>query len=296
MKIADAVKILNEPTGSHIDNIYIPSVGREVMFKPLTTADVKTLTRMNFLTTFDLNIEGLKLGLFDKLCAEDLSDTAEKDENDEIIHPPVSAKTITQIDYLAFLIGIRKMLNNEVTYTFTCTKQHCHQKFDHVLNLEKNFNDIITEFKRQRILFEVIDERTSNIWKFELSNFTMSEYLYFRYFIERLRVADENSPDVEFNTKFVKPILYIKNIWINNELVEDWPALTLPEKLSFFNQIPPDITINTLNNNAHTVYTKIREAFPEEKLSDKIINLTVRCPKCGQTYGGVFDFDSFFMF
>ena len=80
MKIADAVKILNEPTGSHIDNIYIPSVGREVMFKPLTTADVKTLTRLNFLTTFDLNIEGLKLGLFDKLCAEDLSDTAIKND------------------------------------------------------------------------------------------------------------------------------------------------------------------------------------------------------------------------
>ena len=296
MKIADAVKILNEPTGSHIDNIYIPSVGREVMFKPLTTADVKTLTRMNFLATFDLNIEGLKLGLFDKLCAEDLSDTAEKDETGEIIHPAISAKTITQIDYLAFLIGIRKMLHNEITYTFTCSQQHCHQKFDYTLNLETNFNDIITEFKRQHIFFEVIDERTSNIWKFELSNFTMSEYLYFRYFIERLRSADSKSPDVEFNSKFVKPILYIKNIWINNELVEDWPALALPEKLSFFNQIPPDITINTLNENSVTLYTTIRNTFIEEKLSDKIINLSVTCPKCQQTYGGVFDFDSFFMF
>jgi hypothetical protein len=296
MKIADAVKILNEPTGSHIDNIYIPSVGREVMFKPLTTADVKTLTRMNFLATFDLNIEGLKLGLFDKLCAEDLSDTVEKDENGEIIHPAISAKTITQIDYLAFLIGIRKMLHNEITYTFTCSQQYCHQKFDYTLNLETNFNEIITEFKRQHMFFEVIDERTSNIWKFELSNFTMSEYLYFRYFIERLRSADSKSPDVEFNSKFVKPILYIKNIWINNELVEDWPTLALPEKLSFFNQIPPDITINTLNENSVTLYTTIRNTFIEEKLSDKIINLSVTCPKCQQTYGGVFDFDSFFMF
>jgi hypothetical protein len=45
------------------------------MFSPLTTADVKTLTRMSFLDVFDLNIEGLKLGLFDKLCGEDLSDS-----------------------------------------------------------------------------------------------------------------------------------------------------------------------------------------------------------------------------
>ena len=29
---------------------------------------------------FDLNVEGLKLGLFDKLCQEDLTDTAVTDE------------------------------------------------------------------------------------------------------------------------------------------------------------------------------------------------------------------------
>lgn len=296
MKIADAVKILNEPTGSHIDNIYIPSVGREVMFKPLTTADVKTLTRLNFLNEFDLNIEGLKLGLFDKLCAEDLTDTEVKNEAGEIIYPAVSAKTITQLDYLAFLIGIRKMLNNEITYTFTCSRQTCNIKFDYTLNLEEKFTNIINTFKRQTEFFEVIDTRTSNIWKFELTNFSMTNYLYFRYFIERLRVADENSPDVEFNAKFVKPILYIKNIWINNELVEDWPESTLPDKLSFFNQIPPDITLNTSNESNNTLYAKIRETFAEEVLADEIVNLTVTCPHCGQTYGGVFDFDSFFMF
>lgn len=216
--------------------------------------------------------------------------------NGEILYPAISAKTITQLDYLAFLIGIRKMLNNEVSYTFTCTKTSCHCKFDHTLNLEEEFDDLIHEFKRQTIFFEEVDQRTSNVWKFELSNFTMSDYLYFRYFIERLRVADENSPDVEFNAKFVKPILYIKNIWINDELVEDWPSATIPDKLSFFNQIPPALTINTLDEADHTVYSKIRETFIEEKLADKIIDLEVTCPKCGQTYGGVFDFDSFFMF
>lgn len=35
---------------------------------------------MNFIEDFDLNIEGLKLGLFDKLCAEDLSDTIQTNE------------------------------------------------------------------------------------------------------------------------------------------------------------------------------------------------------------------------
>ena len=104
MKLTDAVKILEEPTGNHLDQIYIPSLGREVMFSPLTTADVKTLTRMSFIDKFDLNVEGLKLGLFDKLCREDLTETTVLDENKNIVYPAVSAKTITQIDYLSFLI------------------------------------------------------------------------------------------------------------------------------------------------------------------------------------------------
>jgi hypothetical protein len=104
MKTTDAVKILNQPTGNHLDKIYIPSAKREILFTPLTTADVKTLTRMNFISDFDLSIEGLKLGLFDKLCAEDLSETEIKNEEGLTVFPALSARTITQIDYLSFLI------------------------------------------------------------------------------------------------------------------------------------------------------------------------------------------------
>ena len=110
MKIKDAVKILSEPTGQHLEQIYVPSLGRNVLFKPLTTADVKTLTRMSITDDFDINIEGLKLGLFDKLCTEDLSNTEVKTEDGKILYPAISSSTITQIDYLSFLIGIRQML------------------------------------------------------------------------------------------------------------------------------------------------------------------------------------------
>lgn len=248
MKITDAEKILKQANGKHIDKIYIPSLGREVMFTPLTTADVKTLTRMNFLDKFDLNIEGLKLGLFDKLCSEDLNDTTVYDENNDIIFPAINSQTITQIDYLSFLIGIRQLLNNDLSYTFTCHKNNCGTQFTHTIKLDEEFHNLIYEFKRQREFFEKVDEKTGNIWKFELTNFTMAEYLYFRYFMKRLNESDENSPEVAFESKFVKPILYVRNIWLNNELIEDWPMLTIPDKLMFFNKIPPDITINTIRN------------------------------------------------
>lgn len=296
MKIKDAVKILSEPTGQHLEQIYVPSLGRNVLFKPLTTADVKTLTRMSITDDFDINIEGLKLGLFDKLCTEDLSNTEVKTEDGKILYPAVSSSTITQIDYLSFLIGIRQMLKNEVTYSFTCKKENCNTKFNHIIKLDEEFADTIYDFKRQTEFFEKVDEKTNKIWKFELTNFSMSDYIYFRYFMEKLREKDENSPDVTFEMKFVRPILYIKNIWIDDEIIEDWQSLLFPDKLSFWNKIPPDLTINTIGTNNDTLYDFIRTTFAEEKLEDKINNLIVTCPNCGTKYGGIFSFENFFIF
>ena len=295
MKITDAVKILNQPTGQHLDKIYIPSLGKEVMFHPLTTADVKTLTRMSFIDEFDLNVEGLKLGLFDKLLAEDLSDTAVKDETGKELFPAISAKTITQIDYLSFLIGIRSLLNNDLSYTFTCNQPNCFKQFEHVIKMNEEFEGLIYGFKRQNEIVEFLDEKTSNIYKFELTNFQMTDYLYYRYFMEKLTEADSTTPDIMFEDKYVKPILYIKNIWINDEIIEDWPALSIPDKLDFWNKLPPNITINDVGSN-NTVYKFIHDNMFEEKLEEHINKITVTCPQCGKKYEGLYSFDNFFMF
>lgn len=241
---------------------------------------------MNFIQDFDLNVEGLKLGLFDKLCTEDLSNTAVKDENENVLYPAISAKTITQLDYLSFLIGIRRMLSNDITYTFTCHKDGCGNQFEYTIKLDEEFSDLIYNFKRQTELVERIDDKTSNIYKFELTNFSMNDYLYFRYFMERLEEIDKESPEVTFEQKFVRPVLYIKNIWLNDELIEDWPQLTIPDKLAFWNKLPPDITINSRKNNKKReknetdLYNFIKDTFAEEKLQDHIDNMTVTCPKC----------------
>ena len=298
MKVADAVKALNQANGSHLDPIYIPSLGREVMFYPLSTADVKTLTRMNFLDEFDIQVEGIKLALFDKLCSEDLSDTAVLDANGKEIYPAISAKTINQFDYLSFLIGIRQMLNNKLTYTFTCfnSEKPCNEQFTYEIDMLEKFDDIITNFKRQTEFFERTDEKTGNIWKFGLTNFSMHDYLFFKFFMNKLKETDVDSPDLEFETQFVKPILYIKNIWFNDQLIEDWPTLSFPEKLSFWNKIPPNITVNSLGTEFGTLPDFIQKTFWEEKLVSLIENINVRCPHCGKIYNGSFNFDDFFMF
>ncbi len=44
--LAEISKFLKDESGQHTTNIYMPSIKRDVPFKPLTTADVKTLSRI----------------------------------------------------------------------------------------------------------------------------------------------------------------------------------------------------------------------------------------------------------
>ena len=295
MKISDAEKIMAEPTGNHVEKIYIPSLGREVLFRPLSTADVKTLARMNYVDSFDITLEGLKLSLFDKLCAEDLSDTAVKAEDGTILYPALNAKTITQIDYLSFLIGIKQMFSTDISYTFTCVG--CSKKFDHILHLEKEFAPFIENFKRRTEFFEKIDERTGHIWKFELTNFQMVDYLYFKYFMEKLKEDDKDSIEVFFEDQFVFPILYIKNIWMDDEPIEDWQNISIPEKLTFWNKLPPMVTINNQTDNKNdSLVNYIHSTFDEQALRKHVMNIEITCPHCKKTYKGVYELDNFFIF
>lgn len=71
MKLQNFSKFLQYNTGDTTSNIFMPSIGREVAFKSLTVADVKTISRLSIFNFFDLNNELIKLALFDKLILED---------------------------------------------------------------------------------------------------------------------------------------------------------------------------------------------------------------------------------
>lgn len=265
------------------------------MFKPLTTADVKTLTRISFLDTFDLNIEIIKLSLFDKLCTEDLTFTEKRDEDGNLLHEKVSSKTITQIDYLSFLIGLRQMLDNTLSYNITCSNPQCNNNFQHILKLDEQFNEEIFNFKPQTFVKEFEDTKTKNIWKFELTNFKMYDYLHFRYMMYKIEQADEQNPDILYETRFTRPILYIKNIWLNDELIEDWPSLSLPDKLMFYNKISPFVLFKKPDDDSESLCSFIEQNFAEQQLMRKIAELKIICPKCNNVMQGAFTFDNFFM-
>lgn len=295
MTLKDAEKTMNQINGNHLDQIYIPSLGRAVFFKPLTTADAKTLTRISFDGAFDVKVEMLKLSLFNALCTEDLSKIEIKDENG-VVYPPLTSETLTMVDYLSFLGGIRQLLDSDVSFTFTCQKEDCKAKWDHTLKIGQLFKDQIEQFKRQTAFFEKEDEQTGNIWKFELTNFNMVDYFMFRFMINKIKEKDPSSPEVLFEGRYVRPILYIKNIWLNDELIEDWKDSVIPDKLEFYNKIAPNITINSRGTKKENLYDFIQETFLEQKIEKKMLQYKVKCPKCGEQYGRVFQLENFFIF
>lgn len=56
MTLEEAKKTLQTSNGNHLDSIYVPSLGRNVYFKPISTADAKTLTRVSFTGEYDVSV------------------------------------------------------------------------------------------------------------------------------------------------------------------------------------------------------------------------------------------------
>lgn len=288
MKLKDLEIWLQQESGQHTTNIFIPSIQRDIPFRPITTADVKTLSRIGLLNSFDINNEMVKLSLFNKLSVESKESSG------------IDADSILPIDFLSFLIGIRKLLNNELAYSFTC--KECNKKFEHKIDLEELFNPYIFGFKKQTLTYEKIDNN-NDVWKFVLEDFTMKNYLYFRYYIEKLSEIDSNNPDVMNEAIYARPILYIKEIWKNDEKIEDWAEHILPDKIKLINMLPSEVIVdsrirrdNDIPNPNASLASFITENFGFEKMYNEISNMTVKCPHCEQKYSNVFKFDDFFMF
>lgn len=285
MKISDVQKTLNTERSENTITIYMPSIKKDLHFRHLNTEDLKTLSRIGLFNDFDLNNELLKLSLFDKLLAEDTSVC------------PLNAESITQIDYLAFIIGLRKLLRNELIFEFTCQK--CEQAFHYKFDLEAEFSNFIFNFELHTEIFEKMDN-SNNIWKFELTNYTMKNYLYYRYYIEKLKEIDVNNPDLINEEKFLRPLLYISKIYKNDEEIEDWKVQLLGEKIRFFNLLPAEITIDSTGEDVDETYlsTFISKNFLEEKFIKAIDDVIVKCTneECEEEYTGLFTFDDFTTF
>ena len=140
MKLSTALQNIQNERQTNTVTVYMPSLHKDIKIRSLTTDDLKTLSRIGVFNEFDLNNELLKLYLFDKLLAEDKSTC------------PLNSDNLTQLDFLSFIISLRKLLNNELMFEFTC--QECETQFQHKLDLEAEFSDFIFNYEAKTLIFE----------------------------------------------------------------------------------------------------------------------------------------------
>ena len=174
------------------------------------------------------------------------------------------------------MLGIRRLLNNDISFSFTCQK--CKQKFDNSFDLEEKFSNEIQNFIRKKLIFEKIDHAGIN-WKFELNSYTMKDYLYYQFYLEEIRNINEEEYK---NEAFLKPLLYITKIYKNNEEIDDWQEQTFLNKLKFLKSIPGEIFIGVQKNLSKNDYllTFIQENFDEERFNEFVSNIEVTCSIC----------------
>lgn len=143
-------------------------------------------------------------------------------------------------------------------------------------------------------------DKNDVVWKFDLESYTMKDYLYFRYYIDRVSDIDSNNPDVVNEATYSRPVLYIKNIYKNDEMIEDWDEHVLSEKIRIINMLPSEVIVDTRVNGLHDpnscLANFVATNFDEENVFEEIKKMKVTCPHCGEEYEGVFKFDDFFMF
>ena len=100
--------------------------------------------------------------------------------------------------------------------------------------MEDKFNDEIQSFTRKQMMFEKNDNN-GNKWKFELSSYTMKDYLYFKFYLEEIKHIENEDYQ---NDILLKPLLYISKIYENDEEIEDWKEQNFLNNLNFFKKIP----------------------------------------------------------
>ena len=272
MKIEDAVKMLQESNGSHVYEIHIPSAGKKVKFKPITTGQQKSLAKFSLdAHSFNLNYEILKLGLFDEL----------KIDKDQI-----SSDKLKEIDLIAFLAGLR-MYNIIDVMQITAFCFECQDKFIVDINLN-NIIDRCSKYEFDEYKYSnSVDEIEYEIVVAEPSYKNIIELEeYVKLMSEKLKMTPEDRIELR---AFTKPAIYLSEVKINGALIDNFKHSDFTEKLKLYNSLPPKITFIEKDSILNLIIDKFDLEANEKMLGN------VTCPKCKKELEGVITNDSFFI-
>jgi hypothetical protein len=274
MKLDSALQLLNESNGTHSYEIYIPSFGKNLSFKPITTGQQKTISKFSIGTKvdyqFNFNYEMLKLGLFDTLVIED----------------EIPSNQLTEIDMIAFFAGVRfNNISDPLEINFTCG--NCGTSFESSIDLEK----IIENCKNYKAPeFEFSFNMNDNAYDLEIAEPTYKNLLELEEYLVQMKKTMNYSTDEIIELRaFSKPSVYIKTVKINGQEIDGFSSAGFVEKLTLYNSLPPKITFNGKDS----ILNLILKDFDLEAAQNMMGSID--CPNCKNKLEGVLTNDSFFI-
>jgi len=273
MKSDVLVKLLKESNGSHVYDVWVPSMKRTVKFLPLTVGQQKTISKL----AMDVSSTKIEDEMTYRLQKKDVIVSLATEMLDEA--------ALTEIDAIAISAAIRR--SNVMAPLKMTMKCDCGEEMGFVVD----FDSIITkckEFNFKDVEVEkVIQDKK---WKIILGDATFDDSISYKNLqaMYREEGAERLVIDVEKFQFMDWPAQFIKRVFVDDEEVEDIPTMSLFDKIGFFISAPQEVWFGEGN-----VLDACMANFNQKYYGDLLFQDVV-CPKCKKTHKGVVSYDSFF--
>lgn len=254
MKSNELLKLLKAEAGESPQKIYIPSMKKEMSFKPLTAGMQKTISRVAIEdTSFSMGDYRLtQLSCLKALCLENFEE-----------------QKITDIDFLCALASLRVYNKLEpLALTLNC---ECGQKVSFNLNCEyvieqlRNYTSEKLTFQKKHFMFELGDPYILDVINFEVLD-------------EMIQKDEKLSQSMDSNKMRIVnyPIQFIKNIFVgpDQEPIDNYSELKFNEKIELLDNFPSGI----IYGEGETLVKFILEKFNPDRLNKFFQK--IYCPFC----------------
>ena len=275
MNLDAARELLKKTNGIGTYEVFIPTLKKTIPFLQMTTGQRKTISKLAIEYGIDmLEYQFIKLGVIAELCLD----------------KTINVETLSDIDFLSILSSIRK--NNVLTpleLSFKCEKCQKDNKFTVDFS---SIEDKCKSFETKNILISTISNgiKVSMI----LSDPSILSVLSYNQFLIKLLDLKKDTETLETDLNHHQllnyPIQFIKDILINDEIIDDFKTMNFFEKVKFLDEsIPSDLIFNEKDGLVVTAYGN----FKENRL-DSVFQ-EVKCEQCGDIKEGAISLDSFFI-
>jgi len=271
------MKKMTESNGEYIYTAYVPSLDRELSFRSATAGEIKTVAKSKMPDSYIPDDELARLELIEKLLIR-----GKDDEDLDIV-------TLTNIDITSILASIR--INNPISkaeFNIQCTEKECKHDFKLILDFEY----IVKNCKKYKLFEDVIEIKANDGTKFkfvleEPSMLLEINYnIYAKAIMELKTLQEEDKYSILMSSLFVK---YTKELYINDELVEDFLETPFIDKIKLVDDFPSEIVYGE-NGIVMTSTNKLNSISENNKVFQ-----TVACPVCKHEIVGGLNLNSFFI-